>query len=433
LASFGEILSVKISCDSRTGTSRGYGFVHFSTENEAQEAIAKLNGMTLLDQTIYVYPYKTKTERSKDMDNRFVNVFVKNIPLSFDEAKLGELFSEFGTITRSTVRRNNGVSKGYGFVEFDNHESADAAVQKLNGSSMEDKILFVERAMKKSERAEYIKRVINRDTRPQNQNLYVKNLDDTITEDKLRELFGVYGNVKSVLVKRDETNRSKGFGFVAFDTQEAATKAATELNCKFVGSKPLYVAKFQSRNERAQHLAMVFRQPQQMPFGNFYYPPAMVMPQYPPYAAGRRGNPAMGGGQSARFPRPAGPSGFGGGMPGQMVRPNRPQMPPMGAPPGGAPGQGPRPVAKMQQQQPVQRREELSASALASLPPADQKNMIGERLYNQIAQRHGPKAGKITGMLLEMDISELLHLLEDNEALIVKEKEALKVLTEHKS
>jgi len=57
--------------------------------------------------------------------------------------------------------------------------------------------------------------------------------------------------------------------------------------------------------------------------------------------------------------------------------------------------------------------------------------MLGERLFPLIQQKHQELAGKITGMLLEMDNSELLHLLEDGNALTAKVREAVKVLEEH--
>merc|ERR1711983_354973 len=68
-------------------------------------------------------------------------------------------------------------------------------------------------------------------------------------------------------------------------------------------------------------------------------------------------------------------------------------------------------------QQPQQTNEILTASALASASPEMQKNMIGERLYPLVHQTKPQLADKITGMLLEMDNSELLHLLENPEAL----------------
>ena len=75
----------------------------------------------------------------------------------------------------------------------------------------------------------------------------------------------------------------------------------------------------------------------------------------------------------------------------------------------------------------------LTASALASASPELQKNMIGERLYPLIHQSQPELAGKITGMLLEMDNSELLHLLESPEALTAKIDEAIQVLEAHQS
>jgi len=58
----------------------------------------------------------------------------------------------------------------------------------------------------------------------------------------------------------------------------------------------------------------------------------------------------------------------------------------------------------------------------------EQKQMLGEVIYMRIAGTQPELAGKITGMLLEMDNSELLHLLESPDALNAKVNEALSVL-----
>lgn len=74
----------------------------------------------------------------------------------------------------------------------------------------------------------------------------------------------------------------------------------------------------------------------------------------------------------------------------------------------------------MQQALVVQGQEPLTASMLASAAPPDQKQMLGERLFPVIQRMYPDMAGKITGMLLEIDNSELLHMLEHHESLKAK-------------
>jgi len=69
--------------------------------------------------------------------------------------------------------------------------------------------------------------------------------------------------------------------------------------------------------------------------------------------------------------------------------------------------------------------------ALAQADASSQKNMIGEQLYPLIQQHQPELAGKITGMLLEMDNAELIHLLDTPDALMSKIEEALAVLRAH--
>merc|ERR1711881_500376 len=73
------------------------------------------------------------------------------------------------------------------------------------------------------------------------------------------------------------------------------------------------------------------------------------------------------------------------------------------------------------------------AAQLAAVPPEQQKMLLGERLFPLI-DKHAEvqdQAGKITGMLLDMDTHELLHLIESPEALRSKVVEAINVLAQH--
>jgi polyadenylate-binding protein len=70
---------------------------------------------------------------------------------------------------------------------------------------------------------------------------------------------------------------------------------------------------------------------------------------------------------------------------------------------------------------------------LAAAPPQEQKQMLGERLFPLIQGMYPELAGKITGMLLEIDNSELVHMLEHGESLKGKVDEAVAVLQAHQS
>ena len=97
------------------------------------------------------------------------------------------------------------------------------------------------------------------------------------------------------------------------------------------------------------------------------------------------------------------------------------------------PGQVVAPAPQAQQAVLIQGQEPLTASMLAAAPPQEQKQMLGERLFPLIQRMYPDLAGKITGMLLEIDNSELLHMLENQQALKAKMEEAVAVLQAHQA
>ena len=86
-----------------------------------------------------------------------------------------------------------------------------------------------------------------------------------------------------------------------------------------------------------------------------------------------------------------------------------------------------------QQQRSFDPQQPLTAAALAAAPPGMQKQMLGEKLFPAVAQHQPELAGKITGMMLEMDNSELLILLESESQMKNKVDEALRVLDGQKN
>nr|XP_046274258.1 polyadenylate-binding protein 1A-like [Scatophagus argus]XP_046274259.1 polyadenylate-binding protein 1A-like [Scatophagus argus] len=498
-SAFGNILSCKVVCDENG--SKGYGFVHFETQEAAERAIEKMNGMLLNDRKVFVGRFKSRKEREAELGARakeFTNVYVKNFGEDMDDEKLRELFNKYGNaISIRVMTDDNGKSRGFGFVSFERHEDAQKAVDEMNGKELNGKLIYVGRAQKKVERQAELKRKFeqmkqDRMTRYQGVNLYVKNLDDGIDDERLRKEFSPFGTITSAKVMM-EGGRSKGFGFVCFSSPEEATKAVTEMNGRIVATKPLYVALAQRKEERQAHLTNQYMQrmasvravpnpvinPYQPapPSGYFmatipqaqnraaYYPAAGQMAQLRPSPrwATQGVRPQhfqnMPGAMRPSAPRP---QTFGAMRPAsqvpRMMSTQRLATQTMGPRPATAAAAAAAPVRGVPQykyaagvrntqqhmtgqppvtmQQPavhVQGQEPLTASMLAAAPPQEQKQMLGERLFPLIQNMHPSLAGKITGMLLEIDNSELLHMLESPESLRSKVDEAVAVLQAHQA
>ncbi|NXW44884.1 EPAB protein, partial [Nyctiprogne leucopyga] len=498
-SAFGNILSCKVVCDENG--SRGYGFVHFETHEAATRAIETMNGMLLNDRKVFVGHFKSRKEREAEFGARameFTNVYIKNFGDDMDDDRLREIFSKFGkTLSVKVMMDNTGRSKGFGFVNFEKHEEAQkAAVADMNGKEINGRLVYVGRAQKRLERQSELKRKFEqikqeRVSRYQGVNLYVKNLDDGIDDERLRKEFSPYGTITSAKVMT-EGGHSKGFGFVCFSSPEEATKAVTEMNGRIVSTKPLYVALAQRKEERKailtnqymQRLATMRALPGPL-LGSFHPPPGYFLPPIPqPQTRATFYSPSPvvpvrpATRWSAQPSRPPPTPVLRAAAPPRRLLSNIstmrqastqvPRVPPQAqrvanigtqtvsarvpsSPtlPRGAPqykyssavrnvhpmGHVP-PVVAPQVGEPavhVHGQEPLTASMLAAAPPQEQKQMIGERLYPLIHAMHPSLAGKITGMLLEIDNSELLLLLESPDSLHSKIEEAVAVLQAHQA
>lgn len=81
-------------------------------------------------------------------------------------------------------------------------------------------------------------------------NIYVGNLSWSMTDDDLSNLFSQYGTVSSAkILKEKNTGRSKGFGFVEMEDEDAAKTAIATLNESEVQGRKLIVNESQPRPE----------------------------------------------------------------------------------------------------------------------------------------------------------------------------------------
>ena len=85
-----------------------------------------------------------------------MNIYVGNVPYAATEDDLEELFSEYGPVATATIIRDryDGRSKGFGFVEMENQEDGERAIEALDGQDMMGRPLKVNPARPRPERRE---------------------------------------------------------------------------------------------------------------------------------------------------------------------------------------------------------------------------------------------------------------------------------------
>ncbi|WZY89797.1 hypothetical protein YC2023_046532 [Brassica napus] len=133
-----------------------------------------------------------------------------------------------------------GKSLRYAYVNFDSAITASNAMACLNHTDLKGKTM---RIMWSQKDVAYRRR-------SGLGNLFVKNLDSSITSSCLERMFSPFGVILSCKVA-EENGQSKGFGFVQFATEQSAVAARLASHGSMVDGKKLFVAKFINRDERA--------------------------------------------------------------------------------------------------------------------------------------------------------------------------------------
>ncbi|NWX87847.1 RBM19 protein, partial [Nothoprocta pentlandii] len=163
-------------------------------------------------------------------------LFIKNLNFATTEDTLKEIFSKVGAVKSCTISKKKDkagalLSMGFGFVEYKKPESAQKALRRLQGCSVDGHKLEVkisERALRPTVKSSRKKQTLKKQTTSK---ILVRNIPFQATVREIRELFSTFGELKTVRLpkKMAGTGSHRGFGFVDFLTKQDAKKAFNAL------------------------------------------------------------------------------------------------------------------------------------------------------------------------------------------------------------
>ncbi|KAF0719406.1 Aste57867_1059 [Aphanomyces stellatus] len=216
--------------------------------------------------------------------NQDATIYVGNLDEKVTEELLWELMLQAGVVVNVHIPRDKVTSRhgGYGFVEFRTEEDAEYATKVMNMIQLFNKIIRVKKSSQ------------DQKTLDIGANLFLGNLDPDVDEKLLYDTFSAFGGiVETPKIMRDpDTKVSRGFGFVSYDSFEAADLAIECMNAQYLCNRQIvvqYAYKKGSNNERhgsqAERLLASSNPNKLKPHTRFAFSTPAV-PQPPPMATG---------------------------------------------------------------------------------------------------------------------------------------------------
>uniref|UniRef100_A0AAF5DCA7 RRM domain-containing protein n=1 Tax=Strongyloides stercoralis TaxID=6248 RepID=A0AAF5DCA7_STRER len=212
---YGQIWDLRILMDPINGGTRGYAFLAYTDVEASQAAVDNLNG--------YEIQPGCNLKVNVSVANR--RLYIGNLPKSKTQKDILEEFKKFAEGVENVIMYTNPddpkekKSRGFCFIDFNEHKNASDCKRKMQMGRIKifNTDLICEWAEQQSEVSEEVMRNVKM--------LYVRNLKEGASEQKVKELFSTFGNVLSV-------KRIRDFAFVDFEERDNCIKAMEEMNNK---------------------------------------------------------------------------------------------------------------------------------------------------------------------------------------------------------
>jgi len=266
----------------KNGKSKGFGFVNFAQETEQVKALERLNGKELESRKLIVKVAFNDNRRNEqgELKEEFKTllprtssdtvVYINNLEWSITNEELKEFFSKFNPKSATIATRNNGRSKGFGFIEFSSKEDQQNAIS-LDKTELKGRSVTVKASVQRGDRQRggdrqrrgdrqrsnsrssprrrrrsgsyrrnnsnkrsgsskiTVNRNTNRSPRRQTENtLYISNLPFELDDSDLQQVFSEFTVKSAHVIMRN--GRSRGYGFVEFNNSKDQNEAMKALD-----------------------------------------------------------------------------------------------------------------------------------------------------------------------------------------------------------
>lgn len=209
-------------------------------------------------------------------------MFIGGLNWDTTEEGLVEYFSKYGEITDYTIMKDSstGRSRGFGFLTFKDPKSVDEVIK--TDHILDGKLIDPKRAIAREEQDRVGK-------------IFVGGIDPMVNEKEFYDFFAQYGSIIDAQLMIDkDTGRSRGFGFITYDSPDAVDRVTVNKYLTLKG-KAMEVKRAEPRGQHQQNVMMQQQQQQQQNYYNQYG--AAYGGMYPQAAAGgmygQQVNPAM--------------------------------------------------------------------------------------------------------------------------------------------
>lgn len=158
-------------------------------------------------------------------------LFIGDVNPLVTENDLFQLLNSFGSIHYIRLIRspNSKFNLGFALVSFKDPESSSKARRELNGYNL---------------KGNHIRVVMYTRDRVPEANIFVKFFPERVSTKELEDRFSLFGNIISSKISYDEHGKSLRYGFIQFDTKEAAQKAIRDMNSAVWDSEQITVSAF---------------------------------------------------------------------------------------------------------------------------------------------------------------------------------------------